>query len=344
MELLMAADVLRDLGPVFLGSRLKRLAERMQAGAARIIIDAGLPLQPAQVPLLAALDRGPLTVGQLVEAVGASQPGVTRAAGQLVALGLVRSARGKDQRRRTLSLTPAGEAAMARIRRLVWPRVEQAVAEICAGLSGSLLEQIGGVEAALAARPLDARVAAIAPAGIPLAVVEALPAPRPPDLPLAPTGGLAIRDYDDSLAGAFRDINAEWIGTMFRMEPADREVLDRPREAILDPGGAILFVEMPGRGVIGTCALRKAEEGVFELTKMAVREAARGRKAGEFLLIAAIARARRLGAGTLYLLTNSACAPAIHLYEKNGFRHDAGIMARYGARYERCDVAMRYVG
>ena len=47
---------------------------------------------------------------------------------------------------------------------------------------------------------------------------------------------------------------------------------------------------------------------------------------------------------TLYLLTNHICAPAIHLYEKAGFRHDAEIMARYGARYERCDVAMRYVG
>src|SRR5436190_8483091 len=134
MELPMSTDILRDLGPVFLGSRLKRLAERMQAGAARIITEAGLPLQPAQMPLLAALDRGPLTVGQLVDAVGASQPGVTRAAGQLVRLGLVRAARGADQRQRTLSLTAAGEAAMARIKLLVWPRVGQAVDDMLAGL------------------------------------------------------------------------------------------------------------------------------------------------------------------------------------------------------------------
>ena len=119
----MATDILDELGPVFLGSRLKRLAERMQAGAARIIADAGLELQPAQAPLLAALERGPMTVGELVETVGSSQPAVTRAAGQLVAMGLVRSERGADQRRRTLSLTPAGEAAMARFRLLVWPRV-----------------------------------------------------------------------------------------------------------------------------------------------------------------------------------------------------------------------------
>lgn len=115
----MAIDILKELGPVFLGSRLKRLAERMQADAARILAGAGLELQPAQAPLLAALDRGPMTVGELVETVGASQPAVTRTAGQLVALGLVRAERGADQRRRTLSLTPAGEAAMARIRLLI---------------------------------------------------------------------------------------------------------------------------------------------------------------------------------------------------------------------------------
>ena len=77
---------------------------------------------------------------------------------------------------------------------------------------------------------------------------------------------------------------------------------------------------------------------------MGVRESARGLKAGEFLLAAVIQRAEELGADTLYLLTNARCAAAIHLYEKLGFQHDAEIMAKYGARYERCDVAMRYVG
>lgn len=316
----MATDILSELGPVFLGSRLKRLAERMQAGAARILTDAGLPLQPAQAPLLAALDRSPMTVGELVETVGSSQPAVTRAAGQLVALGLVRSERGADRRQRRLALTAAGEAAMARIRHLVWPRVGPAVTTMLDGLSGPLLAQIAGIEAALAEHPLDARAAAIAPAG------------------------LRIRDFEDGLAAAFREINAEWIHAMFRMEPADREVLDHPRARIVDPGGAILFVEAPGLGVVGTCALRREAEGVFELTKMGVRAAARGLKAGEFLLDATIARAAELGAGTLYLLTNSDCAAAIHLYEKNGFRHDPGIMARYGARYARCNVAMRYFG
>jgi N-acetylglutamate synthase-like GNAT family acetyltransferase len=75
---------------------------------------------------------------------------------------------------------------------------------------------------------------------------------------------------------------------------------------------------------------------------MGVLDSARGRKAGEFLLDAMIARARAIKIKKLYLLTNSKCAAAVHLYEKAGFVHDATIMADNGARYERCNVAMSF--
>ena len=153
---------------------------------------------------------------------------------------------------------------------------------------------------------------------------------------------LTLHDFRDELAHHFHDINAEWITSMFRLEATDRDVLEHPRARIIEPGGQILFVEAEGLGIVGACALQKTGIASFELTKMGVRESARGLKAGEFLLAAVIRRATELGADPLYLLTNAKCAPAIHLYEKLGFRHDAGIMAKYGARYERCDVAMRY--
>ena len=153
---------------------------------------------------------------------------------------------------------------------------------------------------------------------------------------------LTIHEFRDDLAGHFRDINAEWIHAMFRLEATDREVLENPRAKIIDAGGVILFVEASGLGIVGACALQKTGATGYELTKMGVRESARGMKAGEFLLAAVIDRARSLGAEPLYLLTNAKCAAAIHLYEKLGFQHDPEIMARYGARYERCDVAMRY--
>ena len=158
------------------------------------------------------------------------------------------------------------------------------------------------------------------------------------------THSLTIREFSDDLAHHFHDINAEWIHSMFRLEDTDREVLENPRKNIIESGGQILFVEAQGLGIVGACALQKTGAASYELTKMGVRESARGMKAGEFLLAAVIRRARELGADPLYLLTNAKCAAAIHLYEKHGFQHDALIMAKYGARYERCDVAMQYVG
>jgi DNA-binding MarR family transcriptional regulator len=106
-------DVLSDHGVVFLGSRLKRLGERMQAGAAKVATSAGVLVQPAYVPFLVALDKQPMTIGQLAQAVGISQPGVTRSIGQLIELDLVQSQTGADQRQRTISLTPAGAAVLA---------------------------------------------------------------------------------------------------------------------------------------------------------------------------------------------------------------------------------------
>jgi N-acetylglutamate synthase-like GNAT family acetyltransferase len=153
---------------------------------------------------------------------------------------------------------------------------------------------------------------------------------------------LTLHEFSDDLAVHFHDINAEWINAMFRFEATDRDVLEHPRAKIIDAGGVILFVEAGGLGIVGACALQKTGASSYELTKMGVRESARGMKAGEFLLAAIIDRASSLEADPLYLLTNSKCAAAIHLYKKLGFQHDTEIMARYGARYERCDVAMRY--
>ncbi len=316
----MGDDIVKDLGYLCLGSRFKRLGERLQGDVTRVVEAAGLPIQPSQYPILAALDRhGPLTVGEIVSAMGVSQPSVTRNLSRLTELDLVDSDRKhRDQRHKTFALTAAGREAVAVSKAYVWPQIEAAVFELCAGLSGSLLGQLGAIEDGLARTPLHDRIADGA------------------------TAGLKILNFSGDLAQSFHDINAEWIGQMFRLEQADRDVLEQPRARIIEPGGAILFVSAEGLGVVGACALQKTGERQFELTKMGVLQAARGRKAGEFLLHAILRRAAELDAQTLYLLTNARCAPAIHLYEKLGFVHDEAIMRQFGARYERCDVAMRY--
>ncbi|KQY93509.1 MarR family transcriptional regulator [Caulobacter sp. Root1455] len=320
----MTPDTLADLGVTFLGSRMKRLADRLQTDAAATLQAMNLPIQPAQQPFMAVLrQQGPQTVGGVAQHLRISQPTATRAVQALMEQGLIDASReGRDQRQKLLSLSAAGEALMDRLERDLWPKVEAAAVSLCGGRHAALLEEITMIETELDRRSLVDRI--MAPAAAP---------------------AMTIRDFSDDLARAFHDINAAWIAQMFALEENDITLLENPRELIVDKGGAVLFAQTPDLGVVGTCAIMRMKDGWFELTKMGVLEAARGRKVGEFLLAAALERAKAMGvADRLYLLTNRKCGPAIHLYEKLGFQHDAEIMALFGSRYERCDVAMRYRG
>lgn len=316
----MRVDLLAGFGVGFLGSRLKRLAERMQADAAEVARSLDLPVQPAQMSLLLTIRlHGPIAVGELAERLQLAQPTVTRALKPLEDEGFVEARRAKgDGRSKRLGLTAKGEALLVRIQTELLPRIEPAAAELVEGLSGDFMQGLARVEQRLADKSLLARIEAAGP----------------------PT--MWARDFSDDLAEAFYRINAEWIEDMFALEENDVALLSRPRELILDKGGVVLFAQTPELGVVGTCALMVSKDGWVELTKMGVLKSARGLKVGEFLLAKTLERAASLGMDRLYLLTNKKCAAAIHLYEKLGFVHDAEIMRTFGARYERCDVAMAY--
>ncbi len=131
--------------------------------------------------------------------------------------------------------------------------------------------------------------------------------------------GLRILPFSDERAQDFHDINAAWIEAMFTLEPTDREVLEHPRERIVAPGGDILFIATADGAVVGAGALQRTAPGQFELTKMGIRETARGLKAGEFLLRALIARAEELEAQRLYLPTENAPPRSISTKRRGSF-------------------------
>jgi DNA-binding MarR family transcriptional regulator len=156
----MPEDIVRALGYLMLGTRFKRIGERLQADATRIAEGHGAAVQSGQYPFLLALDRlGPLTIGEVAEAVGITQPGATRAIAQLVKIGMVKARPGRnDQRQRIVSLTAKGQGQVDFGRQELWPKVEAAVADLCDPLSGSLLDQLAALEDGLTNRPLEQRI------------------------------------------------------------------------------------------------------------------------------------------------------------------------------------------
>lgn len=156
----MVDDVVRSKGYLTLGSRMRRLGELLQSQVQELIDERNLRIQAHQYPLLAALDEnGALAVGDLAEALGVSQPGVTRSVGQLARQGTVAVSRGKqDQRTTVVALTDQGRMIVEDGRKNVWPHIEASLAEILSGQSGPMLAQLDNLEDSLKRASLLQRV------------------------------------------------------------------------------------------------------------------------------------------------------------------------------------------
>lgn len=157
----MVDDIVREKGYLTLGSRFRRLGERLQSDVQQIMDVHGVPVQVGHYPLLASLDEnGPLPVGDLAAALGVAQPGVTRSVAQLENLGVVAVRRGKsDQRTRIVALTSRGEEVVRVGRRDIWPSIERGLATIMADRQGPLLDLLDHLEDALKDRSLLQRSA-----------------------------------------------------------------------------------------------------------------------------------------------------------------------------------------
>ncbi len=142
-------------------------------------------------------------------------------------------------------------------------------------------------------------------------------------------------DHPGHVADFVRLVEA-WLGaSAWGLEDADHQLLRDPLRIVRE-GGSILSLAR-GDEVVGVCALFRDGGGRVQLARMTVAERERGQGHGERLLIAALDRARQMGASTVYLLTNTALGAAVHLYRKHGFR-----TVREGPhpQYARCDLVM----
>lgn len=148
---------------------------------------------------------------------------------------------------------------------------------------------------------------------------------------------MEIITYSPQYAAAFKALNLEWLEHFFYVEPHDEEVLGNPEKYIIEPGGNIFFVRENDR-ILGTVALMKMEEGVFELTKMAVSPDARGKNIGQQLMQFALDYAKKQGWERLIIYSNRKLENAIHIYKKFGFKE---IPIEQNNPYGRGDIKMK---
>jgi len=133
---------------------------------------------------------------------------------------------------------------------------------------------------------------------------------------------VSIVIYQDKYLEDFKRLNMEWLEKHHLTEPYDLEILNNPRGKIIDKGGCI-FIAVENNKVIGTAGLAKSSDTEYELVKMAVDPAARGKGVGKLLLTHCIEVARQLKAEKLMLFSNSQLQTALNLYKQFGFVHIA---------------------
>jgi N-acetylglutamate synthase-like GNAT family acetyltransferase len=131
---------------------------------------------------------------------------------------------------------------------------------------------------------------------------------------------IEIIDYSGEYANDFRELNLEWLEKYDLAESHDIEIINHPKEAILDKGGYI-FLAREGDRIVGTAGIANEGDSIYELVKMTVAPAFRGQGISKMLIEKCLVKARELKAKKIFLYSNSQLQTAISLYKKYGFVH-----------------------
>ncbi|PSJ40993.1 bifunctional helix-turn-helix transcriptional regulator/GNAT family N-acetyltransferase [Allosphingosinicella deserti] len=301
----MAADVIAQGEFLYLGSRLKRLAEQLQGDVVRAANAAGVPIQPGQYPLLATLEAGAASIGEIAQAMRMSQPAITRNVDRLVRSGLVDVLPSRaDRRQRVVSLSIAGREALARAKTSVSPRVEEAVRALAADLSGPLLEQIATLESRLAERSLGERIRAQG--------ADRLERAMDADIPAIVT--LMNAAYRGTGAAASWCSEADFIA-------GDRTNAAWLRAEIAANSDAALMVWRRADGAIqGSVWLEPKGEGLWYLGSLAIDPGVQNSGLGRRLLALAEARIAAQGGREVMMNVINIRESLIAWYERRGYR------------------------
>lgn len=149
---------------------------------------------------------------------------------------------------------------------------------------------------------------------------------------------IKIIEYKSEHHAAFRQLNLEWLDHYNLTESHDLMILDDPEGTILNSGGFIWMAEADGQ-LVGSAGLIKEHDGEYELAKMAVTPAYRGKGISKLLIEKCLDKSREIGAKKLSLFSNHQLQTALSLYEKYGFRH----VALHDSPFETADVKMELV-
>ena len=144
-----------------------------------------------------------------------------------------------------------------------------------------------------------------------------------------------IQEYEKKFDKDFYILNKTWIEESWILEESDKKDLLNPKK-IFDNGGQVFFA-VDSQITIGTVAMIKNSEYIFELAKMTVKESYRGNGIANMLMNQCINFAKQNNAKEIFLISNDSLTIARNLYDKYGFKE----VDLDSQKYHRGNVKMR---
>lgn len=292
-------DTLHQIGGLGLATRLKRISERLSKDVSKVYEKQNIDFDARWFSLIYSLmKKSPMRITDLAKNIGITHTAVNQLAAEVIKKGYVkRGSTKEDERVKLLFLTENGKN-LCRSLKPLWGVIKQANDELIEEAGGPLLNALDRIEEELDRKSMYERVMF--------------------NLTGAYGSRVAIKEYSSKLKKHFDSLNREWLEEYFEVEKSDESVLTDPRNKIIKKGGRIFFAFLDDN-IAGTCAVLKHAGDRYEIAKMAVAKKYRGQGVGKILLEKAVSEVKKLGAGELYLQTNSSLKAANKLYRSKGF-------------------------
>lgn len=149
---------------------------------------------------------------------------------------------------------------------------------------------------------------------------------------------MKVIPFEESYRKDFIAFNKDWIISNFGfLEEHDIETFEKIDEAM--EAGAMIFFAVENDIALATCMAMPMEGKTWEICKLGSNKNVPHKGAGSAVFEAAMKWALEHGAKRLFILSNSKLKPALHIYEKYGFKE----IKLEDYEYTRGDIAFEYI-
>lgn len=300
---------------LFFGIKLKKTGEMLSSQVAQILSDKKVEFEPRGLYLLIILnEKKQASIKEIAAILGMTHPAIVQMVNSLNNVGLITQSKSIDDKRKTLiELTEKGKEELNRIKPVV-TEIGNAVKSISNEIDINLHYLLSKLNESVKSKLLILKVNE----GLKQKAIEEI----------------KIVLYKRKYKTDFAKLNYEWLEKYFKVEKVeaeDKRLLNNPMREIIKKGGEIFFAILNST-VVGTCAVLKVDDSIYELAKMAVTEKAQGKQIGKKLALTAIGYAVEKGASKLELCTSSKLIAAQNLYRVLGFKE---VKGKSDNRYKR---------